>query len=63
MQPMEETVTILHFENDTKRTYAFQEMEMMKANPPDHKLKIRQNNNLIYKLLTTSGSGNDNHRQ
>ena len=39
---MEETMTILLFENDPKRINALEEMEIMKATTSDYMLKIIQ---------------------
>jgi hypothetical protein len=37
---MEQTMTILHFENERKRINALEEMEIMKAITSDHTLNI-----------------------
>ena len=50
-RPMEETVTILNFENDTKKINYLEEMEIMKATTSDHMLNIMQNNNPLYGIL------------
>ena len=51
MRPMEETMTILDFENDPKRINALEEMEVMKATNSDHMLNIIQNINPLYRTL------------
>ena len=51
MRPMDETMTSLHFENDTKRIKALEEMEIMKATPSDHMLDFIQNMNPLYRML------------
>ena len=51
MRPMEETMTILHFENYPKRIDAFEEMEIMKATTSDDMLNIIQNMNPLYQML------------
>jgi hypothetical protein len=51
MKPMEETMTILHFENDPKRINALEEMGIMKVTTSDHMLNIIQNINLHYQML------------
>ena len=38
--PMEETMTILHFENNPKRINVHEEMEITKATTSDHMLNI-----------------------
>ena len=43
IRPMEETMTILDFENDPKRINVLKEMEIMKATTSDHMLNIMQN--------------------
>jgi hypothetical protein len=48
---MEETMTILHFENDPKRINYLEEMEIMKATTSDHMLTIIQNINPFYRML------------
>ena len=53
MGPMEETLTILHFENGHKRIEPFEEMEIMKATTSDHMLKIMQNSNVLPNTRTT----------
>jgi hypothetical protein len=40
MRPMEETTTILHFENDPRRINALEEMEIVKATTSDYMLNI-----------------------
>ena len=44
MRPVEETMIILHFENEPTRIKAF-EIEIMKATTSEHVLNIMQNNN------------------
>jgi hypothetical protein len=51
MRPMEETMTILHFENDYKRINALEEMKIMKATTSEHMLNIIQNNHPLYRML------------
>ena len=51
MRPMEETMTILHFENGPKRIIALEEMEIMKATTSGHMLNIIQNINPLYRML------------
>ena len=58
MRPMEETMTILHFEHNLKRINALGEIEIMKATTSDHVLNIIQNNNPLY----WSGWDNDQHK-
>ena len=50
MRSMEETVTILQFENGPKGNNALAEIEIMKVTTSDHMLII-QNNNSLYKIL------------
>ena len=45
MQPMEETMTILHFENDPRRINALKELEIMRATTSDRML------NTLYRIL------------
>ena len=54
MRPMEETITILYFENNL-----LEEMEIMKVTTSDHMLNIMQNNNPLYQILQPD---NDQHR-
>jgi hypothetical protein len=51
IRPMEETVTILHFENCPKGIEALEEIEIIKATTFDHMLNIMQNNTPLYKVL------------
>jgi hypothetical protein len=51
MRPMEETMIILHFENDPKRIIAFEEVEIMKAIISDHMLNIIQNIKSLYRMI------------
>jgi hypothetical protein len=48
MWPMEETMTILHFENDPKRINVLEDIEIMKATTSDH---IIQYINPLYQML------------
>ena len=48
---MEETMAILHFDNDPKRINALEEMEIMKAKTSDRMLNIIQNINPLYHML------------
>jgi hypothetical protein len=48
---MEETMMVLHFENDLKSINALEEMEIMKATTSDHRLNIIQNINPLYRML------------
>ena len=47
MRTVEETVIILHFEDDPKRINALEEMEILKATTSDRKLNI----NPLYQML------------
>ena len=51
MRPMEEIMTILHFENYPNRIKAPEEMEIMKATTSDHMPNIIQNINPLYHML------------
>ena len=51
MRPMEETKTILHFENDPKRINAIEEIDIMKATTSDHMLNFIQKNGPLYNIL------------
>ena len=51
MWPMEETMTILCFENDPKWFNILEEFEIMKTTTSNHMLNIMQNNNLVYQIL------------
>ena len=51
LRPMEETMAILHFENNPKRINALEEMEIMKVATSDHMLNIIQNINPLYRML------------
>ena len=44
---MEETMTILYFDNDPKSINALEEFEVMKATTSDHVLNIIQNNDTL----------------
>ena len=44
-------MTILHFENDSKRINALEEMEIMKATTSNHMLNIIHNINQLYQML------------
>jgi hypothetical protein len=44
-------MTILYFENDSKRINTLEEIYIMNATTCDHKLNIIQNNSLRYKIL------------
>ena len=48
---MEETVTILYFENNLKRINALEGIEIMKVTTSNHILNIIQNNNPLYKIV------------
>ena len=48
MQPLEETMTILHFENDPRRINTLEELEIVKATTSDCMLNIVQNINPLY---------------
>ena len=54
MRPMEETMTILDFENDPKRINALEEMEIMKETSSNHMLNIMQNSNPLQDQTVTS---------
>ena len=49
MRPMEETMTILYFENDLKRINALEAVEIMKVTTVDHMLNIMQKSTLFTK--------------
>ena len=51
MRPIEETMTITHFENDPKRINNLEEIEIRKVIISDYMLNIMQNNKLLYKIL------------
>ena len=53
MRLMEETMKILHFENDSKRINTLEEIEIAKVTTSNHMLNIMQNNNPLYKILHT----------
>ena len=64
MLPVEETVKFLHFENNTKRIDALQEIKIVKAITSYHRLNIMQNNNPnLQNIATTSRSDSERHRQ
>jgi hypothetical protein len=48
MWPMEETMTVLHSENDPRRINALEELEIMKATISDCMLNIVHNINPLY---------------
>ena len=48
--PMEETMTILHFENDPRRINALEELEIMKATISDRILNIVHNIKPLYQI-------------
>ena len=50
MRPMEETMTILHFENDPRRINALKELEIMKATTSNRMLNIVHNINPLYRI-------------
>ena len=50
MQSIEETMAVLHFENNAKGINALEEIEIMKITTSNHKLNIIQINQL-YKIL------------
>ena len=50
MRPMEETKMILHFENDSRRINALEELEIMKATTSDRMLNIVHYINPIYRI-------------
>ena len=50
MRSMEETMTILHFENDPRKINALEELEIMKATTSDRMLNIVHNINLLYQI-------------
>jgi hypothetical protein len=47
---MEETMVILHFENDPRRINALEELEIMKATTSDRMLNIVHNINPLYRI-------------
>ena len=47
---MEETMTILQFENDPRRINALEELEIMKETTSDHMLNIVHNFNPLYRI-------------
>ena len=48
---MEETMTILNFENDPERINALEEMEIMKETTSSHMLNIIRNINPLNRML------------
>ena len=64
MRPMEETMTILHFEDDPRRINVLEELEIMKATTSDCMLNIIHNINPLYRIphsvqdQTTAHAGN-----
>jgi hypothetical protein len=50
MQPKEETMTILNFENDPRRINALEELEIMKAITSDRMFNIVHNINPLYRI-------------
>ena len=50
MRPMEETMTILHFENDPRRINTLEEVEIMKATSSDRMLNIVHNFDPLYRI-------------
>jgi GIY-YIG catalytic domain. len=50
MRPMEETMTILYFENDSRRINALEKLEVMKATTSDPMLNIVHNINPFYHI-------------
>ena len=61
---MEETITILHFENDPKRINTLQVMEVMKAATSNHMLNIMKNiyppNKMLQLLQGQTATSKDN---
>jgi len=47
---MEETMMILHFENNPRRISALEELEIMKATTSDRMLNIVHNFNPLYRI-------------
>ena len=50
MRPMEETMTILHFEKDPMRINALEELEIVKATTCDRMLNIVHDINPLYQI-------------
>ena len=50
MRPIEETMTILHFENDPRRINALEELEIVKATTSDPMLNVVHNMNPLYRI-------------
>ena len=50
MRPMEETMTILHFENDPRRINTLEELEIMKVTTSDLMLNIVHHINPLYRI-------------
>ena len=50
MRPMEETMRILHFENDLRKINALKELEITKTTSSDRMLNIVHNINPLYRI-------------